>query len=57
MEQIGDTTIRATPVKAPPAANQSLENSTKAVSLPLPQEKEGSIYAALGWDDEVDELL
>lgn len=38
------------------AGENALENSTKNVSPPRPQDKEESIYAALGWDD-VDELL
>lgn len=57
VERCGDASIHATPVKAPSAANVHSENSTKAVLSPVLQEKEESIYAALGWDDDVDELL
>ena len=55
-EQSGDTTINATPVKAPFAMGNPPESLTKTVSSPLLQGGEKSIYAALGWDD-VDELL
>ena len=57
VERSRDTSIHATLVKAPSAANEHSENSTKAVLSPVLQEEEESIYAALGWDDEVDELL
>lgn len=56
VERSGDTSIHATPVKAPSAENKPSENLTKAVLSPLLQEKGESIYTALGWDD-VDELL
>lgn len=56
VEQPRDTTIDAISVKAPSAADRPRESSTKPVESPLSQDKEESIYAALGWDD-VDELL
>ena len=56
MEQSEDAIIDATPVKAQPAAERPGETSPKAVSSPLSQEKGKSVYAALGWDDEFDEL-
>ena len=55
-EQPRDTTIDAISVKHPSAAKKPLESSTKPDRSPLPQDKEESIYTALGWDD-VDELL
>lgn len=57
VERSEDASIRATPVKAPPLANEAADNSPKAVLSPSSQGKEESIYAALGWDDDVDELL
>ena len=57
VEQSEDSTIRATPVQAPSVASKPWENSSKAVSSPVSHEKEVSIYAALGWDDVVDEFL
>lgn len=57
VERSEDATINATPVKATPAASKPADNSPKAVSSSSPQGKEESIYAALGWDDEIDELL
>lgn len=56
VEQSEDATINATPVKAQPAASKSTDRSPKAVLPPFSQGKE-SIYAALGWEDEIDELL
>ena len=53
-EDATTTTIDATPVKAQPAAERPAETSPKAV---LSQGKGESIYAALGWDDEIDELI
>ena len=49
--------IKATPNKAPPVASEHANNASKAVLSPSRQGKEESIYAALGWDDEIDELL
>lgn len=57
VERSEDASISATPVKAPPPANKAADNSPKAVLSPSSQGKEESIYAALGWDDDVDELL
>lgn len=57
VEQSEDATINATPVKAPSAAKKHAETPPKAVLSPLSQGKEQSIYTALGWDDDVDELL
>ena len=52
-----DVVINATPNKAPPVASEPACNTSKAVLSPSWQGKEESIYAALGWDDEIDELL
>ena len=52
-----DVSINATPNKAPPLASEPAYNASKAVLSPSWQRKEKSIYAALGWDDEIDELL
>ncbi len=56
-EQSEDAIINATPVKAQPAAKKPTENSPQAVLSSLLQGVEESIYTALGWDDDVDELL
>lgn len=56
VEQSEDAIIDATPVKAQPAAERPAETSPKAVSSPLSRGKGESVYAALGWDDEFDEL-
>ena len=52
-----DVIINATPNKAPPVASEPAYKASKAVLSPSWQGKEESIYAALGWDDEIDELL
>ena len=52
-----DIIINVTPNKAPPVASEPAYNASKAVLSPSWQGKEESIYAALGWDDEIDELL
>ena len=54
--QSGGKTLDAMSVKDPSVAEKPLESSTQPVPSPPPQDKEDSIYAALGWDD-VDELL
>ena len=46
-----DTTIDVTPGKVQPAANDLVDKSPSSLG------KEESIYAALGWDDDIDELL
>lgn len=56
VEQAGDSTIDAMPVKALSTADKPLETSPNPVPPSPPQQKDQSIYAALGWDD-VDELL
>ena len=56
-EQSVHAAINATPVKVPPVANKLADKSPKAVLSPSSQGKEESIYAALGWDDDIDELL
>lgn len=56
IEQPEVATTHATSAIAPFAADKPSDSSTKAISSPLSQEKEESIYAALGWDDDVDEL-
>ena len=50
------TTIHAMLVEAPSTADKPLETSTQPIPSSVSQEKDQSIYAALGWDD-VDELL
>ena len=52
-----DVIINATPNKAPPVASEPAYNASKVVLSPIWQGNEESIYAALGWDDEIDELL
>lgn len=55
-EQAGASTTDAISVKAPSTADKPLEASSNPVPSPRPQQRDQSIYAALGWDD-VDELL
>lgn len=47
--------IEATPIKASCVAPKS-ENGQKVPPLPPVQDMPMSIYASLGWDDEIDEL-
>ena len=55
-ERSEEVAIDATPIKAPPAATKAMDNPPKAVLSPSSQGKEESIYATLGWDDDVDEI-
>ena len=56
VENSGGTTTDATSVTASSAVGNPMETMREIAPSPLSQDKEESIYAALGWDD-VDELL